>query len=131
MDNRISTPSITSILPASILLMALGWGGLAAVILKTSPNGGTRWAFFFTVVLGLTGTVLPVVAFLNRRFPSTPPASPATIVRQALWFGVYASTLAWLQVGRVLTPSLALLLAIGLILIELLLRLRERSQWKP
>jgi hypothetical protein len=31
----------------------------------------------------------------------------------------------------VLTPALALLLAVGLFLIEWLLRLRERSQWKP
>ena len=53
------------------------------------------------------------------------------IVRQAIWIGIYFPTLAWLRIGRVLNLSLALLLAAGLILIELLLRLRERSQWKP
>jgi hypothetical protein len=111
--------------------MLLGWGGLVAVILFASPNGGTRWAFFFASVLAITGTLLPGIAFLNRRFPSMPPATPQVIIRQALWAGVYVSTLAWLQIGRVLTPALALLLALGLVLIEWLLRLRERTQWKP
>jgi hypothetical protein len=45
--------------------------------------------------------------------------------------GIYFPILAWLQIGRVLTPAMALLLAVGFILIEWLLRLRERAQWKP
>jgi hypothetical protein len=53
------------------------------------------------------------------------------IVRQAVWIGIYLPVLAWLRIGRVLNLSLALLLAAGLILIEWLLRLRERNQWKP
>lgn len=52
-------------------------------------------------------------------------------MREALWVGIYFPTLAWLQLGRVLTPALVLLLAIGFVAIEVLLRLRERSQWKP
>jgi len=123
--------SVLSFLPAALILMILGWGGFGVVLIYTLPNGGTRWAFFFTLALALTGTALLPVAFLNKRFPSTPPPTPTVIVRQAIWVGVYLPTLAWLQLGRVLTPSLALLLAIGLILIEWLLRLRERSQWKP
>jgi hypothetical protein len=111
--------------------MLLGWSGLYGVIMYTAPNGGTRWLFFFAGVLALTGTFLPVTAYLNRRFPSVPPPTPLVIVRQALWFGIYVPTLLWLRIGRVLTPSLALLLAAGLILIEFLLRLRERSQWRP
>ena len=58
-------------------------------------------------------------------------ATSGLILRQAIWFGVYGSALAWLQTGRVLTTALALLLAVGLILVEWLLRLRERSQWSP
>jgi hypothetical protein len=129
MDN--TSPPIRSFLPAALSLMLLGWGGFIAVVYYTSPNGGTRWVFFFTAVLGLTGTALPGVAFLNRRFLSSPAPTPAVIVRQAIWFGVYLPTLAWLRIGRVLTFSLAVLLALGLILIEYLLRLRERSQWNP
>lgn len=125
-----TTPRVANFLPASILLFITGWGGLTALIISTLPTVGPRWLFFFLCVLGVTGTMLPITAFLNRRFPSTPPPSNMVIVRQALWFAVYASTLIWLQMGRVLNPALAILLAIGLGLIEFLLRLSEKSQWK-
>lgn len=125
------TPSVKTFLPAAIILAVIGWGGLIYVFFFTLPTVGPRWLFFFLSVLAITGTVLPGVAFLNRRFPSIPPATASVVLRQALWLGIYFPTLAWLQIGRVLTPSLALLLLLGFILIEWLLRLRERSQWKP
>src|SRR4030067_1152128 len=122
---------VANFLPAALLLFLLGWGGLIALTITTLPTVGPRWLFFFLCVLAITGTVLPITAFLNRRFPSTPPPTPRVVVRQALWFAVYGATLLWLQRGRVLNPALAILLAIGLGLIEFLLRLSEKSQWKP
>jgi hypothetical protein len=126
-----ASPAVRDFLPAALILMVVGWGGFFAILYYTSPSGGTRWAFFFAAVLALTGTFLPAIAFLNRRFPSDPPPTHAVILRQAVLAGIYLPTLAWLRIGRVLNPSLALLLAIGLVLIEWLLRLRERSQWTP
>lgn len=126
-----SSPPVSSFIPAAIILAIIGWGGLYALLNFTIPTVGPRWLFFFLGVLALTGTALPVVAFLNQRFPTNPPASSGVIVREALWLGIYFPTLAWLQLGRVLTPALVLLLAIGFIAIEVLLRMRERSQWKP
>ncbi len=125
-----SSPRVANFLPASIFLFIIGWGGLAALIISTLPTVGPRWLFFFLCVLAITGTMLPITAFLSRRFPSTPPPTTMVVVRQALWFAVYVSTLIWLQMGRVLNPALAILLAIGLGLIEFLLRLSEKSQWK-
>ena len=125
-----TAPRVANFLPASILLFVIGWGGIITLIIATLPTVGPRWLFFFLCVLAVTGTMMPITAFLNRRFPSTPPPMPMVIVRQALWFAVYISTLIWLQMGRVLNPALAILLAIGLGLIEFLLRLSEKSQWK-
>jgi len=130
-ESHPSSPAIRNFLPASILLLILGGGGLYTVLAFTSPDGGTRWLFFFFAILGLTGIALPISAFFNRRFPSTPPPSAGVILRQSIWFGIYWPFIAWLRIGRVLTPAMALLLALGFILIEWLLRLRERSQWKP
>ena len=130
MKNQTS-PSVFSFLPTAIVLAILGWGGLYYLVNYTVPTVGPRWLFFFLGVMALTGTSLPFTAFLNRRFPSQPPAAPGVILRQAIWVGIYGATLAWLQLGRVLTLALALLLALGLVLIEALLRMRERSQWKP
>jgi hypothetical protein len=125
-----TSPRVANFLPASIFLFIIGWGGLVVLIISSLPTVGPRWLFFFLCVMAITGTALPITAFLNRRFPSTPPPTYFVVVRQALWFAVYISTLAWLQMGRVLNPALAILLAIGLGLIEFLLRLSEKSQWK-
>lgn len=125
------SPRVANFLHASIFLFIIGWGGLIALIISSLPTVGPRWLFFFLCVLAITGTILPITAFLNRRFPSTPPPTAMVVVRQALWFAVYGATLIWLQMGRVLNPALAILLAIGLGLIEFLLRLSEKSQWKP
>lgn len=126
-----SSPPVTSFLPATMFLAVTGWGGLFFLLYYMPPTVWPRWLFFFFMVLALTGTTLPMVAFLNKRFPTTPPATPGIILREALWFGIYFPTLAWLRIPRVLTLNLAILLAAALILIEWLLRLRERSQWKP
>jgi hypothetical protein len=125
-----TSPRVANFIPASIFLFIIGWGGLITLVLTTLPTVGPRWLFFFLSVLAVTGTALPITAFLNRRFPSTPPPTYMVVVRQALWFAIYVSTLIWLQMGRVLNPALAILLAIGLGLIEFLLRLSEKSQWK-
>lgn len=130
MDENLS-PSIKTFIPTSVILIVIGWGGLIYLFQNSLPTVGPRWLFFFLAVLALTGTVLPAVALLNRRFPSPPPATIGVILRQSLWAGIYFPTLAWLQIGRTLTPTLALLLALGLILIEILLRMRERSRWNP
>jgi hypothetical protein len=116
---------------AAVILTVLGWSGLYAILNYTEPSGGTRWAFFFFGVTALTGIMLPITAYLNRRFPSTPPATTWVVLRQALWVGIYIPTLLWLRLAHLASFSLALLLAAGLILIEWLLRLRERSQWRP
>jgi hypothetical protein len=128
---QIKPPSILSVLPATFFLFFAGWGGLAAVIYFSLPTLGPRWLFFFLLVMGVSGTFLPVVYFINRRFPSHPPADTSILVRQALWFGVYGAALAWLQLGRMLSAPVAGALAGGLALVEALLRMREISRWKP
>lgn len=125
------TPTVYSVLPAALAMSLSGWGGLAWLITSTLPVVGPRWGFFFLATMAATGTALPFAALLNQRFPSQPPVSLSTVLRQAVWVGVYFSTLAWLQIGRVLSLPIVLLLGLGFVAIEWLLRLRERSLWKP
>ena len=125
------SPEVGAFLPATIILIVLGGAGFAATVLYTTPSGGTRWAFYFTAVLALTGLALPVMAYFNRRFPSIPPVTGGIVLRQAIWVGIYIPTLAWLQSWRLLSPMLALVLGIGLTVVEGLLRMRERAQWDP
>jgi hypothetical protein len=114
-----------------LILCVIGWGGLAAVIIYTLPNLGPRWLFFGLSVIALSGTILPVVYFFNRRFPSNPPVEAEVILRQSIWFGVYGSLMAWLQFGRLLSPLMAFILLGAIVLIEGLLRMWERSRWSP
>lgn len=118
-------------LPLSLVLTVIGWGGLYLVIRGMLPTLGPRWLFFFLGVLALTGPAIPIIYFLNQRFPSNPPVEGMVILRQSLWVGVLGSTVAWLQLGRVLTGGLALILAGAFVMIEFLLRLFERSHWNP
>lgn len=124
------TPSPFAFLPTTALLLVIGVGGLLLLFNFTVPNLFPRWLFFFFVTVAGTGLALPAVSFLNFRFPSDPPAPVRVIVRQALWVGVYAATVAWLQFGRVFNTALAVLTAVAFIFIEWVLRLRERSRWE-
>ncbi len=116
---------------SSLLLMIVGWGGLYLLLTQTFPYVWPRWGFFVLVLIALTGTVLPIVYFFHRRFPGEKPVEANVIVRQAMWFGVYGATLAWLQLGRLVTIYVILGLAGGLAAIEYFIRLRENAHWKP
>ena len=116
---------------SSLVLMLAGWSGLFFLITQTLPYVWPRWAFFVLALMAITGTVLPIVYFLHRRFPGETPSEANVIVRQALWFGVYGATLAWLQLGRLVTVYVILGLAGGLAAIEYFMRIREKAHWKP
>ena len=125
------SPPFLPILITGLVIALVGWLGLAYTIFALDPELLPRWLFFFLLFIGLCGTALPIVAFLNRRFASRPPAGEGVLIRQSAWVGIYGSLLAWLQQGRILNTALILFLAIGFILVELLLRLGERARWKP
>jgi hypothetical protein len=125
------TPTFRSILPLSITLVLVGILGLFILMQFSLPTIFPRWVLYFFIVLTATGLALPVVLFLNIRFPSKPAVGMPIILREAIWAGVYASLIAWLQLGRVLTSFLTGTLAVVVILIEVLLRIWERSRWTP
>ena len=113
----------------TIFLLFVGWGGSATLVYFTEPLVWNRWALFALLFLALTGSALPIVYFFQLRFPSNPPASSHVIVRQAQWVGAYGLILLWLRWGDLLTLWLAFGLACALLVIEWLIRLRERAQW--
>jgi hypothetical protein len=98
---------------------------------STEPNLGNRWLFFAAVVLALTGSSIPLVAYLNRIIKLFGPASFEIVVRESTLIGVYVGVLIWLNKGQVLSFGLAAILGVGLVIVELLLRLRSRSEWHP
>lgn len=116
---------------SALALIIIGWGGLYFVITMTLPLVWSRWGFFALLLMALTGTALPIVYFLHQRFPAEPLAEANVIIRQALWVGVYGATLAWLQLGRLVTLYVILGLAGGLIAAEYFIRIREKANRRP
>ena len=130
MDSR-QSPDYRSLMIAAVILAAVGLLGLLLLMNITLPTVGPRWFFFFLWVLAVTGTVLPFIWLLHRRFLANSPAPPSTLLRQGLWIGLYAALCAWLQINRSLSLSLAIILAAGVGLLEWLLRILDRSSWRP
>jgi len=112
-------------------LLFVGWGGIATLFYYSLPYVWSRWGLFVFGIMALTGTALPIVYFFHRRFPTEPPAASNVIVRQALWAGVYAATLAWLQLGRLVTLYVIFGLAGGLVAVEYFIRIREKAIRQP
>ena len=124
-------PQYRGLLPAALILIAVGWIGLYLLMSSTLPTVGPRWLFFFLLTVAVTGTALPFVWMLHRRFDGARPAPTSVLLRQALWVALFIALCAWLQVNRSLTLSLGLLLGIGFVVLEWFLRLLERSTWRP
>lgn len=124
-------PSFRPILITSVSMSLIGILGLVILFSVTTPTLGPRWLLFFLITLAASGIFLPVAHFLHLRFPSTPRADSSVLVREALEFAGYLDLIIWLQLGRVLNFALAIFIAAGIVAIELLIRLRERSRWKP
>jgi hypothetical protein len=123
--------SYRSLLIAAIILAIIGWLGLFLLLVGTLPTVGPRWLFFFLLSLAITGTTLPFIWLLHRRFAERPDLPAMILLRRALLFTLYGELCIWLQINRSLNLSLAILLGLGLIAIELFLRILDRSKWRP
>jgi hypothetical protein len=123
--------SYRSLLIAAIILAIIGWLGLFLLLVGTLPTVGPRWLFFFLLALAITGTVLPFIWMLHRRFAERSDLPAMILLRRALLVTLYGELCVWLQINRSLYLSLAILLGIGLVAIEWFLRMLDRSKWGP
>lgn len=130
-ENSIQYYRFFPVFITSMILILLGAVGLGGLFIFTVPTLGPRWLLFFLVTLFFSGIALPVIYYMHKRFPSYPRVTQVILVREALWFGIYVDIILWLQFGKVLNPALAIFIAVGLILIEFLIRMRERSRFLP
>lgn len=126
-DERIP-PDHLGVLITALLMFIFGWGGLYLLVTTQIPRiGGQLWVFFVLLHIAITGTAIPIVRYFNVRLtPITAQLPPGgIIVRQSVWISSYAMICAWLQIPRILTWTIAILLAMVFIAIEVFLRMRE------
>jgi len=102
-----------------------------AAMLLAAANNDVIIAFLASVVVLFTGLALPLSYYLNRRLnPSdrrNEPPSFLTVIRQALWVGLWVAFCLWLQMNRTLGVAVAALVAAVLVLFEVVLQLRARA----
>ena len=102
-----------------------------AAMLLASANNDVIIAFLASVVVAFTGLALPLAYYLNKRL--NPPAlrdQPPpflSVIRQALFVGLWVAFCLWLQMNRTLGIAVAALVAAVLVLFEVVLQIRARA----
>ena len=119
-------PPFGKILISSIFLTILGGGGLAFIFMFLKPTLGPRWMFFFFLLIIGAGVALPFCYLIQRRFASQ-VIPEKVLIREAILFGVFLTLVAWLQLGRILTNLTIVIISIGFVLLEMLLRMAEKA----
>ncbi len=122
-------PDHIGVLIAALLMALIGWVGLYQLVTTALPRVGPRWLFFVLLHVAVTGTVIPLVRFLNVRFTPVDRELPpgGVIVRQSIWIGLFVVTCFWLQIPRVLSWPIVFFLALIFVVVEIFLRSRELS----
>ena len=130
MKYRSFVPNFGKIFLTSLILVVLGAGGLIFIVFFSEPTLGPRWLFFFFLTNCATGLALPVTYIMQRRLAKQyVPIS--VLLREAILFAIFVDLLFWLQLGRILSNLMILILAGGFILLEFFLRMAEKATFQP
>ena len=81
--------------------------------------------FFFLSIIG-AGIALPFSYLIQRRFAHQ-VVPEKVLIREAIFFGIFLALIAWLQLGRILTNLIIVVIVVGFILLEMLLRMAEKA----
>jgi len=119
-------PPFGKILTTSIFLTILGGGGLVFIFIFFEPTLGPRWMFFFFLSIIGAGIALPFSYLIQRRFANQ-FVPGKVLIREAIFFGIFFTLIAWLQLGRILTNLIIVVIAVGFVLLEMLLRMAENA----
>jgi hypothetical protein len=122
-------PPFGKILTASLFLISIGGGGLVFDFTFFEPTLGPRWMFFFFLTILGAGIAIPMSFLIQRRFANQ-SVPPKVLIREAILFGVFLSLVAWLQLGRMLTNTITIIITIGFLVLEILLRMAEKATFK-
>ena len=120
--------TVGKVLPVGLILTAGGGAGLMFIFFNTQPFLGPRWLLFFFISLLSCGLSLPIITILQLRF-SKKNLSEGVLLRESILCAVYIDLLLWLQLGRVLTDFIILLLGVGFVMLEIFLRISEKASF--
>lgn len=108
------------------LLRGVSTDTIQADSLLEASNLEILGAFLGTVLLTITGIVLPLAFVLNKQFVGEEP-NLFVLLRQAMWVGTWVTFCLWLQMHRTFGIAIAGLVAVVFVLLETLLQIRSRT----
>jgi hypothetical protein len=110
----------------AVLVALITWSALWSVI-QLPVNALTKTLFFALLFAAISATLMPAIAYLNARFGRfrSKRLYQMRFARQSLFSGAFIVTVAWLQMQRALSPTLALIIMAVFVLTETFLITRE------
>jgi hypothetical protein len=114
----------------SVFAAVVGWWGLYELTGITNPEDQGALSFFFALLfLAVTATLIPPLAYLNRRFaPKATARDPWRFLRHSAWVGVCITIWGWLQMNRALNLGFVVVTGLIFVAFEILLsRLRGET----
>jgi hypothetical protein len=122
-------PPFGKIFITTLMLSIIGMGGIAFIFFTLEPTLWPRWLFYFFLTMVGTGLALPLIFIIQRRLAKK-YVPESVLIREGLFFGIFLDLLAWLQIGRIVSNLVIFLLAGGIILLEVFLRMAEKATFK-
>ena len=114
----------------AVLAAVGGWWTLYQLVSSARPEQpGVLAVFYALLFLTLTATLVPVTAYLNRRFAHESMArAPLRYLRHSVLAGLCLSSWVWLQVNRAFNLGFAFIIALIFVAVELFIsRMRGES----
>jgi hypothetical protein len=107
----------------AVVAAIVGWWGIYLLTGQVGPDQPGALTFFFALLfLALTATLIPPIAFLNRRLaPMAVKRDPWRFLRHSAWVALCLSSWGWLQTHRAFNLAFALVTALIFAGIELLI----------
>jgi hypothetical protein len=109
------------------LIRQIAIGEADATQLLRASNLEIVFIFLAAEMVAITGLILPLAYYLNKRFGKSDSSNFLVILRQAMWIGIWVAACTWLQMNRTLGLGVALLVASVLVTLEVLLQVRTRA----
>jgi hypothetical protein len=108
------------ILALAVLVALLSWWVIYELTGRVRPDlPGALYLFFFLLFVAFTATLVPITAYLNRRFaPKALSLAPLRFLRHSFFGGVCLTFWAWLQMHRAFNLGFAFIIALIFVAIE-------------
>jgi uncharacterized membrane protein len=103
----------------AVVITLLSWGGLGYLVLTQPPSALNKALFFPLLFLAVASFTIVGLASLRRRLGQED--EPGVVLRQGAWAGLFVILCAGLQMGRMLEPIVALVMAAIFVLMEMFL----------